>query len=118
MWSSAFVILFINDRLLRASAAKAGRLPTFSFPTTSLVGRNTEVSKKLEACVFHMFHYALAWHPNSGIMLSHVCSAFHSHTTNKCYDVQSNKPILTKQIKHPDQNARCYLCDDNIKLYV
>lgn len=47
------------------------------------------MSKKLEACVFCMFHYVLAWRTYNRIILLHVCAAFHSHAANKCYDVLS-----------------------------
>lgn len=58
-----------------------------NFQTTSPVGSNTVVSKKLEACVF--FLHASAWHINSSIILLHVYTTFHSHAANKGYDVLS-----------------------------
>lgn len=68
LWSSCcFFMMLITDQ-------RPGDYPPFHFKLHHWLDDTLEVSKKLEACVFCMFHYVLAWHTNSHIILS---SALH-----------------------------------------
>lgn len=60
--------------------------PTFS-QTTSPVGPNTGVGRKLETCVFCM---SLPGIPTTTLSSS---TALHSHAANKCYDVLSKAGV-------------------------